>query len=263
MPHVTHTAWTFWRVTGLIVFLICLLWGALPLITIRLHVGCLAMIGVGAAGTAACLFWPQTVRLWQRIWSTGFGRVTLVILTALITALVLLFLVVSVIMAVAACRTPQDNATVVVLGAGLRGDQPSRILRERLDAAYDHLLTHPDAACVLSGGQGDDEWCTEASAMKTYLVNRGIDETRLYLEENSTSTNENLEFSRQLIENEGLSMSVAVVTQEFHQCRAQAFAKKHGFTDVSAITAHTQWDLFPSYWIRDFAGLCHMVLLGS
>lgn len=263
MPHATVTSWTLWRGIALALFVICLLWGLLPLLTIRIHVGCVAMIAVGGLGTAVCLFWPRTVGLWQRVWATGFGRVALATVSVLAAALILLFVVASVIMTVAACRPAQENATVLVLGAGLRGDRPSRILRERLDAAYAYLIAHPEAACVLSGGQGPDEWCTEAAAMKAYLLEKGIDESRLYLEERSTSTAENLAFSRELMEREGLSLSVALVTQEFHQCRAQAFAKKQGFTQVGAITAHTQWELFPSYWIRDFAGLCHMVVFGS
>ncbi len=255
--------WNGWRVIALVLCIVCLLWGALPLTASRVHVGCLAMIGVGGLGAAVCLFWPKTVVLWTHLWHTAAGKAVLSIVTVLVAAVLLLFAVVSVLMVVAACKPAPENATVVVLGAGLRGDRPSRTLRERLDAAYDYLIEHPQAACVLSGGQGPDEPCTEAAAMKTYLVNRGIAEERLYLEERSTSTAENMEFSRQVIQEKGLSSAIAVVTQEFHQCRAQAFAKKHGFTTVGAVTAHSQWDLLPSYWIRDFAGLCHMAVFGA
>ena len=99
--------------------------------------------------------------------------------------------------------------------------------------------------------------------MKAYLLKKGIAEERLYIEDRSTSTFENLQFSRKIIQENGLCEAVAVVTQEFHQFRAQAFAKQQGFTQVGAITAHSSWDLLPSYWIRDFAGICHMVLLGT
>ena len=256
-------AWGFWRIAWLVLSVICLLWGALPLTASRIHTGCITMIGVGFASGAICLFLPQSVALWQRLWATIVGKLVLTSVTAVACALVLLFAGVSVYMAVAACREAPQNATVIVLGAGLRGERPSRTLRERLDAAVEYLNAHPDAACVLSGGQGADEPCTEAAAMKTYLLAQGIDESRLYLEEQSTSTYENLQFSRRIIQENGLPEAVAIVTQEFHQCRAQALARRTGFTQVGAVTAHTKWDLLPSYWIRDFAGLCHMVLLGS
>ena len=176
--------------------------------------------------------------------------------------MLVLFIVISSLMATAAVRPAPENATLIVLGAGLRGERPSRTLRERLDAAYDYLTAHPEAVCVLTGGQGPDEPISEAEAMKRYLLNKGIAENRMYLEEASTSTDENFKFSRRVAEEHGLSLSVAVVTQEFHQCRAQLLAQKHGFTSVGAVTAHTKWDLFPSYWIRDFAGLCHFFVLG-
>jgi uncharacterized SAM-binding protein YcdF (DUF218 family) len=163
---------------------------------------------------------------------------------------------------VAACRPAPQNATVVVLGAGLKGDRPSRTLRERLDAAVEYLNAHPDAPCVVSGGQGADEPCTEAAVMKAYLLEQGIAEDRIYTEERAASTDENLRFSLAVIRENGLPESIAVVTQEFHQCRAQAFARRAGFTAVGAVTAHTPPDLLPSYWIRDFAGLCHMVVFG-
>lgn len=254
--------WGFWRVAWLIISLICAVWGALPLTASRVHVGCITMIGGGLLSGVCCLFLPSVIALWQRLWATVAGKLCLTGLSMVVALLLLLFIGVSVVMTVAACRKPPENATVIVLGARVRGDRPSRTLRERLDAAAEYLNAHLDAACVLSGGQGEDELCTEAYAMKQYLLDKGIAEERLYLEEQSTSTYENLQFSRQVIQENGLSETVAVVTQEFHQCRAQAFAKKVGFEQVGPITAHTKWDLFPSYWIRDFAGLCHMVVFG-
>ncbi len=254
--------WGFWRIATLIVCIVCMLWGALPLTASRLHTGVIAMLAVGAVGAAACIWLPTVCNLWQRLWATVAGKIILSSLTAGVAAVVLLFIGVSVCMVVAASRPAPENATLVVLGAGLRGDRPSRTLRERLDAAIEYLNAHPDVPCVVSGGQGADEICTEAAAMKAYLVEHGIAEARIYMEERSTSTAENLKFSRQLIREQGLPPAVAVVTQEFHQCRAQEFARRAGFEQVGAVTAHTPWDVLPSYWIRDFAGLCHMVVFG-
>ena len=256
------TASTVWRTVGGLLGGACFVWGMLPLIASRVHVGCITMIGVGAFVLLVCLRWHQTVALWQTVWGTGWGKAVLITVTSLVSAVVVLFGVLSVMMAVAACRPAPENGTLIVLGAGLRGENPSRTLRERLEAAYAYLTEHPDAVCIVTGGQGPDELISEAEAMRRYLVNKGVEESRIYVEDNATSTDENFEYSRRVAEENGLSLSVAVVTQEFHQYRAQLLAKKHGFAAVGAVTAHTKWDLFPSYWIRDFAGLCHFFLLG-
>ena len=230
-------AWGFWRIAWLVLSVICLLWGALPLTASRIHTGCITMIGVGFASGAICLFLPQSVALWQRLWATIVGKLVLTSVTAVACALVLLFAGVSVYMAVAACREAPQNATVIVLGAGLRGERPSRTLRERLDAAVEYLNAHPDAACVLSGGQGADEPCTEAAAMKTYLLAQGIDESRLYLEEQSTSTDTNIKYSLALLEEEEVDWQhMTIVSNNFHLARVRLLAGRYG-VDCSTLSA--------------------------
>ncbi len=239
------------------------IWGLLPVISGRFHAGCITMVIVGTLGTAACVAFPtvaQTVAHW---WQSGLGKTLLCTAASLVTALVLLFIGVSICMIVACNKEPEDEATVIVLGAALRGDRPSLSLRQRLDAAAEYLAEHPQANCIVSGGQGPDEICTEASVMKRYLEEKGIASKRIYVEDQSTSTFENVRLSREVIEQEGLSTKVAVVTQEFHQFRAQQFVKRAGLTVSGAVTAHTPWYLLASYWIRDFAGVCHMALLGT
>ena len=69
------------------------------------------------------------------------------------------------------------------------------MLQKRIDAAYGYLAAHPDAACVASGGLDDSETVTEAQCIRSTLVSMGIDEGRIYLEDRSRSTEENLSFS--------------------------------------------------------------------
>lgn len=241
---------------------ICI-WGMLPALSGRFHSGCLTMVLVGVLGAVVAIWFPKVACLVGGWWQSGIGKTLLCILAVLVAALVLLFVVLSVFMIVACNDRPAEDATVLVLGAALRGDRPSLSLRQRLDAAYEYLTEHPQATCVVSGGQGRDEICTEASVMKRYLVDKGIDPARIYMEDQSTSTFENVRLSRQVIEDNGLNSDVAVVTQEFHQFRAQQFVRRAGLTVSGAVTAHTPWYLLASYWIRDFAGICHMALLGT
>ena len=118
---------------------------------------------------------------------------------------------------------------VVVLGAQVQGDRPSLTLKKRLDLAYTYLTEHPRAEAVVSGGQGPDEQYTEASVMANYLTDRGIDESRILLEEKASDTRENLAFSRALVEPLGIDTSkVLIITSDFHLCRAKYLARKLG-----------------------------------
>lgn len=251
------------RVLGAVAGAALCVWGVLPLATSRINSGTLTLMLAGAAVFAACVWFPAVAAVVRHWWQSTFGKTVLLVAAVVATVLITLFVVVSVNMVRANFKEPAPDATVVVLGAGLRGNRPSTILRGRLETAVDYLTTHPQAICVVSGGQGRDEVCTEASVMYTYLINAGIAPERLFVEERSTSTFENIAFSREIIEKNGLNSQIALITQEFHQYRAAQFAKAAGFTEVGAVTAHTPWYLLGSYWIRDFAGICHRALLGT
>ncbi len=239
------------------------IWGVLPTINGRFHAGCITMVLVGGIGVAVCIWYPQVAQLLRMWWESSPGKGLLITAAAVVSVLCVLFAVVSGCMIAACAKQPSEDATVIVLGAALRGDRPSLSLRTRLEAALVYLEEHPKAVCIVSGGQGPDEICTEASVMQKWLVDRGIASERIYIEDRSTSTYENICHSRELIEQEGLSSQVAIVTQEFHQFRAQQFVKRAGLQVSGAVTAHTPWYLLGSYWIRDFAGVCHMILLGT
>ena len=93
-----------------------------------------------------------------------------------------------------------DADYLVVLGARVDEDgQPSYSLRYRLEAALAYLEAHPATAAVLSGGQGDDEPTTEAACMYGWLVEHGVEVSRLLLEGKSSNTQENLRNSFALI----------------------------------------------------------------
>jgi len=130
---------------------------------------------------------------------------------------------------------------LIILGAGLRNNSPSLMLRSRLNAAVEYLKTREDIPVIVSGGLGRGETITEAEAMSRYLISRGIDEARIWKEDKSTSTRENLAFSMALMEREGLDAEntrVAIVTNEFHLYRARLIATKAGL-DAAGVAAAT------------------------
>lgn len=157
-------------------------------------------------------------------------------------------------------------SAVIVLGAGVNGETPSLTLRTRIDAAAAYLEEHPDVPVVLSGGQGPGEAITEAECMRRALVRRGADESRLYPEERSTSTQENLRYSRAILEELGVDPArrVAIVTSDFHLCRARLMWGG----DTAAVPAHLPSTLYfqcltVNYFIREAFGLAAYFVYGG
>ncbi len=154
--------------------------------------------------------------------------------------------------------------TVIVLGAGLDGERPSLTLIARMQTALDYLQQNPAAVVIVTGGQGAGETITEAEAMHRWLTARGIDDSRIYLEEQATDTRENLRFSKEIIERENLPQPVAVVSNSFHLYRAQKLAEQEGYQAVQTLSAPVpdvplQW-LSVSVYLREYCSILLMFL---
>lgn len=113
-------------------------------------------------------------------------------------------------------------AAVIVLGAAIKGERVTPALARRLDTAAQIVQQcNAGVPVILSGGQGAGEAISEAEAMSRYLIaQHGITEERIILEERATSTEENIEFSREILAHQGITGAVAVVTNNFHALRA-------------------------------------------
>ena len=146
-----------------------------------------------------------------------------------------------------------DLDYIVVLGCQVRGNYPSRALKERIDTAQAYLAENPDTIAILSGGQGTGENMSEAQCMYDWLVRAGIDSKRLIMENQSTSTVENLNFSSQYMEKE--DASVGVISNNFHIYRSVAIAKKQGYENVCGIAAPSRSILQPHYLVRECMAL--------
>ncbi|MCI8318725.1 MAG: YdcF family protein [Lachnospiraceae bacterium] len=142
---------------------------------------------------------------------------------------------------------------VVVLGAQVRGKAPSRALRRRLDRAVAYAQENPDSIFVLSGGQGPDEEISEAQCMYQYMMQKGIAAERLLLEDQSTSTEENLRFSDEKYELK--NKKVGVVSNNFHIYRAVKFARAAGYQSVSGIPASADLGMQPHNILREICAL--------
>ena len=162
-------------------------------------------------------------------------------------------------------ETDRECTYVIVLGAGVNGTQPSLSLRERIDAAYDYLSSHPASVCIVSGGQGPGELITEAACMQRELMERGIPEERIWMEEKATTTRENLQFSLDLIESRTGTRpaQIGLVSSDYHLYRASLFAREQNVAAIG-IPAHTAWlSLRLNYFLREIVAVWYYTIVGG
>ncbi|MDE6502217.1 MAG: YdcF family protein [Ruminococcus sp.] len=222
-------------------------------------------VGIFVSGTMSLifLFWKPFTELIKRLWENSVGKIFLSIFSVIIALCVILAIVISIFMIKASDDPPPDeNHTVVVLGCKVNNDRPSIMLGRRLDCAYRYLSEHDSVKVVVSGGQGNDEAISEAQCMRDYLVEMGISSERIFMEDRSTSTEENLKFSQEIISREGLPEKITLVTDAFHQCRAEMLAKNIGI-DPYNISGYTSWYIVPTYWVREWFGIAYYAVFGS
>lgn len=153
---------------------------------------------------------------------------------------------------------------ILILGSGLRGDKPSRMLQTRLDAAYTLAQAYPDVPIIASGGQGNQEISSEAQAMRNDLVSRGIATSRILQDSQSRDTFENFAYSRRLIEARGLqpeALNITIVTNDFHALRAWQLAQHTGLTHSTVVCAPTPYSIILNAWLREYLSWIKALLL--
>lgn len=159
-----------------------------------------------------------------------------------------------------------NEQVVIVLGAGLHRDTPSKLLQYRLDKAYAFAAAHPDTLVITSGGQGRDEWVPEGDAMRDYLLAKGLPPERVLSENRSTSTEENFAFSLEILRAHGFDETtpIAYVSNAFHCFRAGEYAAMAGFNNTTALPARTPLrSILPCYMREALALLYYWVFKTS
>lgn len=157
--------------------------------------------------------------------------------------------------------TSYSEDALIVLGGGVKGEEPSPSLALRLDKAIEYHEKNPNAVIVVSGGLGTQERIPEAEAMKRYLVSGGVDENSIIKEENSRNTRENFINSKSILENRfgGRRYTVCFITSTYHIFRSNITAHKKGFRNINHLHARTNPISLPMEYIRECAALIKML----
>lgn len=157
-------------------------------------------------------------------------------------------------MYVACQKKPIGKETVILLGCGLYGSRPSLSLIQRMEVAIEYLNTYPATNVIVAGGKGRGENITEAKAMYTYLTSKGIDSHRIYLEEKSVNTKQNIQYAHNILQQHNLNKEVVIVTHAYHMYRAMQFVKQEKLS-FHACAAKSSWYAFPMCATREIIAI--------
>lgn len=150
--------------------------------------------------------------------------------------------------------------TIIVLGAGINGDNPSGSFQERLDVALKYLDKYPDMQVITTGGYGSGETYSESYVAKKYLVDNGIDPDQIKTEEKSINTYQNIQYAKEIL-GDDYDGKVAVVSSDFHLFRGRLLLKEHGISQAFGVGSKVPNEfLIHIYNIREyFSVMKHLI----
>jgi len=153
-----------------------------------------------------------------------------------------------------------DKDFLIILGCGLNIDgSPTPLLKGRIDRALDFYYnqlkqTGKELLFIPSGGKGDDEVISESQSMKNYLMQRGIKENQIIMEDRSKNTFENMKYSKEKIEAVNPSGKIAFSTTNYHVFRSGLYARRVKMRAVG-MGSSTKWYFWPNAAVRELIGL--------
>lgn len=150
-----------------------------------------------------------------------------------------------------------DKDFVIILGSKIREDGTlTPLLKGRVDRAIEfgnkqYEIAKKKIIYIPSGGKGNDEKIAEAEAIKNYLIEKGINKNQIIIEDKSTSTIENMKFSKSKIDKVNKEAKISFATTSYHVFRSGVIANEQGI-DCEGMGSKTKWYFYSNALIREF-----------
>ena len=159
---------------------------------------------------------------------------------------------------------PGDFSYMILLGAQVRGNEPSPILQDRIDAAYRYLSENKDVICILSGGKATDNRISEAQCMYDRLTAMGIDPERLWIEDQALNTKQNIRYSMAMIEEQTgqRPAAVGILSSDTHLLRAKLLARRQNVTAYTVPAPSTHRRSYLKHFLREIPVIWYYILIG-
>ena len=150
-----------------------------------------------------------------------------------------------------------DKDFVIILGSRINKDGTlTPLLKGRVDKAIEfgnkqYEISKKKIIYIPSGGKGRDETISEAEAIKKYLLENGIKEKQIIIENKSTSTIENMKYSKEKIDKLNENAKISFSTTNYHVFRSGVIANDQGI-DCEGMGSKTKWYFYTNALIREF-----------
>jgi uncharacterized SAM-binding protein YcdF (DUF218 family) len=147
---------------------------------------------------------------------------------------------------------PENANYMIILGAKVKNSGPSLVLKYRINTAVSYLRKNEKTIVIASGGKGSNEPISEAESIKQELIKKGIPKTQIFMEDQSTSTYENIRNSKKLIPPS--AKKGIIVTNDFHIYRSLQIAKDQGLT-LYGLPAKTPLSAIPKSYFHEYLAI--------
>ncbi len=269
------------RIVWAMLSALCLLYSAMVFLV---HSGTFSFIiwVAGAAFFAACYFFTGKNR-----WSRVPALLRYIVYAVLGVSLSVFVVCEAAILSHFFDKGEENLDYIVVLGAQMRDYGPSVIYRYRLQKAAEYLEENPGTICITTGAKGSNESISEGEGGRDYLISLGVDESRIIVETESTTTGQNIENALAIIregrdsgalksdsdkrgdnslaqdQSDNISdLKIGIVTNGFHVFRGVHIAKKLTDAEICGVAAYMQPQYIPNNMVRECFGIIRDFCIG-
>lgn len=134
----------------------------------------------------------------------------------------------------------QSADVAIVLGAALSYNTVSPVYRERINHAINLYNEGYVKRVILTGGMGEGNIYSDAFIAMEYARSKGLPKEAILLEEKSTVTEENIIYSKEIMDKNDFKTAI-IVSDPLHMKRAMKMAENCNLTAFSSPTPTTMY----------------------
>ncbi len=170
---------------------------------------------------------------------------TFYLISLFLILLILFYLIFTSISIVSYGKTDEkaNSDVAIILGASTSNNKVSPVCRERINHGIWLYENGYVDYLILTGGIGEGNNVSDAYIAKQYAISKSVPEEVIYIEEESTITEENLENAKTIMDENSFNTAI-IVSDPLHMKRAMLMAKDY---DIEAYSSPTPTTMYKSF----------------